>query len=830
MTLRTRAIVVHRALTTVFFGASALYGILNFSAFAYHQFIRPRFVPWLVWSAAFYGGLFMGVYSTTLLSLLDDVRRRSTRRLALTYIVFWGLVAVALLSYPVAVGLGPDNGSLAFAAMALAASLWLAVIDHVACGRAAFPADHPVSKASSDSPVFVAAMATAVYVWMLYAGLAVVRQSVAGRSPGVSWLGAGYSLGLHIIAFTAIGWLFVAAATAARGRRRGHVVEYGLALLILAGWILGVLRGLLLPAVAVTGVISWLLAAGFAIVMTADWSGIALRLAAAGREGGSAIDLFVRPALPVRSVRAILVWLLLLPGVAYAMLSLAEPMDWGFLLQKAGVLAIWFLAWAAMITLARGARQPTVGVAIASSVAILAGYAYMRHLERGATGGAQFTQQAALGRYAALDASFRTLDDTLADRPPTPPAFYEFLQANSNVSPAVPIVPRPIQLASAISRAPDRPDVFLFVYDSLRPDYLSPYNPVVTFTPSLDALAADSLVFRNAFTRYGGTGLAVPSIWSGTLLPHRQYVLPFAPMNTLLTLLEGNAYRIMASLDSIMTQLMPRSPRLVELGADSQRSRDDACRVMAQINRELDQSGTDAPVFAYSLPQNTHISYVLGQPIPTQPVPGFYPPLAARVRQIDGCLGTFIDHLKARGRYDNSVIIVTSDHGDALGEGGRWGHGSAGFPEVLRIPLMMHLPPRLAARFAADVDAVSFSTDIVPTLYRLLDQHLALRGPLVGMPLVYPRGTSPPRERRRGSFLLAGSYGPVYALLQRNGGLLYVVDAMNARDYAFNLAGGAPHATPVPVTLGERVAYQRVIAEQVDQIAAFFGFDAQPSQ
>jgi hypothetical protein len=98
------------------------------------------------------------------------------------------------------------------------------------------------------------------------------------------------------------------------------------------------------------------------------------------------------------------------------------------------------------------------------------------------------------------------------------------------------------------------------------------------------------------------------------------------------------------------------------------------------------------------------------------------------------------------------------------------------------------------------------------------------------MPLVLPPDASPPRERRRGSFLLAGSYGPVCELLQRNGELLYVVDALNARDYASNLAGGASRATPVLVAGGERAASQRVIAEQIDQIAAFFGVDAQASR
>ena len=60
--------------------------------------------------------------------------------------------------------------------------------------------------------------------------------------------------------------------------------------------------------------------------------------------------------------------------------------------------------------------------------------------------------------------------------------------------------------------------------DSLRRDYLSPYNPAVTFTPAIDALARDSLVYRNAFTQYGATGLSVPSLWVGGQILHKQYV------------------------------------------------------------------------------------------------------------------------------------------------------------------------------------------------------------------------------------------------------------------------------------------------------------------
>ena len=86
------------------------------------------------------------------------------------------------------------------------------------------------------------------------------------------------------------------------------------------------------------------------------------------------------------------------------------------------------------------------------------------------------------------------------------------------------------------------PNIFIFLVDSLRRDYLSPYNGRVSFTASIDAFAKESLVFRRAFTQYGATGLSVPSVWIGGLLLHKQYVTPFAPMNAPARLLQHEQY------------------------------------------------------------------------------------------------------------------------------------------------------------------------------------------------------------------------------------------------------------------------------------------------
>src|SRR6202008_1203647 len=89
------------------------------------------------------------------------------------------------------------------------------------------------------------------------------------------------------------------------------------------------------------------------------------------------------------------------------------------------------------------------------------------------------------------------------------------------------------------------PNIFLFVIDSMRPDYLGAYDPRrVNYTPNLDALAQDSVVFRNVYTQYAGTSLSEPAIWSGALLLHTHFPQPFARVNSLETLARADGYQI----------------------------------------------------------------------------------------------------------------------------------------------------------------------------------------------------------------------------------------------------------------------------------------------
>src|SRR5262249_56143979 len=72
---------------------------------------------------------------------------------------------------------------------------------------------------------------------------------------------------------------------------------------------------------------------------------------------------------------------------------------------------------------------------------------------------------------------------------------------------------------------------------------------------------------------------------------------------------------------------------------------------------------------------------------------GYYAPYASRVRRIDACFGHFVKFLKDHGLYETSIVVFTADHGDSLGEQGRWGHAYALVPGIVPIPPIVHLPP-----------------------------------------------------------------------------------------------------------------------------------------
>jgi hypothetical protein len=308
------------------------------------------------------------------------------------------------------------------------------------------------------------------------------------------------------------------------------------------------------------------------------------------------------------------------------------------------------------------------------------------------------------------------------------------------------------------------------------------------------------------------------------MLLHKQYVLPFAPMQSLEKLLDAAGYRRLMSDDHLVVQLFRPSPATTLLDVEIQEMDHTVCSTVTELQATLDATAGDRrPIFAMTRPLQLHVARLLRDPDrPASEYPGFVAKYAAQVAALDRCFGQFVDYLKRTDLYDSSVVILTSDHGESLGEDGRFGHAYNLDPEVVRIPLMIHLPKALGATLAADPARVALSTDITPTLFALAGQQPRDLGELYGSPLFGPAGEPLP-PRRRQSFLLSSSYGPVYAMLRANGRSLYIANAIDGADFAYEMR---PNGRMERLTLTGvmRTVNRRLIRDQIGMIAAEYRF------
>jgi arylsulfatase A-like enzyme len=86
------------------------------------------------------------------------------------------------------------------------------------------------------------------------------------------------------------------------------------------------------------------------------------------------------------------------------------------------------------------------------------------------------------------------------------------------------------------------------------------------------------------------------------------------------------------------------------------------------------------------------------------------------IRAADDDLRELVGQLERRGLMKSTVLVVTADHGEELGEHGRMSHGQTLYQEVLRVPLVIHAPHRFRGglRFGR-----ASLLDLAPTLAEL---------------------------------------------------------------------------------------------------------------
>jgi Sulfatase len=504
--------------------------------------------------------------------------------------------------------------------------------------------------------------------------------------------------------------------------------------------------------------------------------------------------------------------------------SLAEA-DWNNILESTFVLFFWILLVLCAYSIRPGRRKYSVPAILA--IVAAGGFAYW-YLTASAfvwasqVGPDEEDLARALQDYSDRSVSFDLATIALRGGKDTEcNDLCKTIRQNTNI-------PQPEAKSDVLLAGPlvpaqgERPNIFIIVVDSLRQDYVGAYNPRVDFTPNLDELASESIVIPHAYTQYAGTSLSEPAIWSGTVLLHAHYLEPFDRVNSLKRMLKTDGYEMVISYDDVLRQILPEGD-FIALDTNLQWPQEEAGATLHELESILDaRSGDRRPVFFYAQPKNVHGAARNGLPplnAQWKPKPGFDRRISYTTHQVDQEIGDFVAYLKSHNLYDKSIIIFTSDHGDGTGEYGRSGHGIV-FPEIMRVPLIIHLPESMRDEFVYDPDSLAALTDITPTLYYLLGHRPIVKNDLFGRPLLVST-TEELNHYRRNELFLASNNHANYGWLTQNGFFYAVSDSPN-KTFLFDLQHDPQGQHNLAASSQNRSDEQHLV-DYLHKIATFYG-------
>jgi len=271
------------------------------------------------------------------------------------------------------------------------------------------------------------------------------------------------------------------------------------------------------------------------------------------------------------------------------------------------------------------------------------------------------------------------------------------------------------------------PNVVIYLVDTLRADHLGLYGYERDTSPMLDRWAAGAVVFERAYAPSSWTRPSIVSLLSG-LDPIRHGVedrLDVVPEDVRLLSehLQARGYATFAAVTN--PNVLPewgfgRGFEFFEdLDAAGHGARADA--VTDWVVTRLDTLTRRRPFFLYLHLLDPHAPYDPPPPFddryprsPALPADRSIGRYDGEVAFVDAEFGRLLGALARQGLADDTLLIFVSDHGEELMEHGSMGHGYSLFEEVVRVPLVMHLPrgARAGTRVAAPVSLV----DVVPTV------------------------------------------------------------------------------------------------------------------
>src|SRR5436190_14725198 len=277
------------------------------------------------------------------------------------------------------------------------------------------------------------------------------------------------------------------------------------------------------------------------------------------------------------------------------------------------------------------------------------------------------------------------------------------------------------------------PNVVFMTIDTLRPDHLGCYGDKQIGTPNIDTLAADGTRFERAYTAVPVTLPSHTVIFTGTY-PTLSGVHDFAANKlsptqaTLASVLKENGYATAAVIGSAVLD----SRFGLNHGFDFYYDHFDFNRLQESNLDEMERPGNIvADVTLDWLSKNYQKKFFLWMHLydphypyrPPAPYSEEYRdrPYDGEIAFADAQVGRLIEFLKNKGLYQNTLIILSGDHGESLGEHGEKTHGFFIYNATLHVPLIIHLPGDMHARTVQNLVNLA---DIMPTVLAALNIQL----------------------------------------------------------------------------------------------------------
>jgi arylsulfatase A-like enzyme/tetratricopeptide (TPR) repeat protein len=266
--------------------------------------------------------------------------------------------------------------------------------------------------------------------------------------------------------------------------------------------------------------------------------------------------------------------------------------------------------------------------------------------------------------------------------------------------------------------------VILISIDTLRADRLPAWGYELVDTPAIDRLAADGIVFENAYAQVPLTLPSHASLFTGRF-PYEidvrsniGYRLEAEAGSTLPELLAERGYATGGAISAYVLRAETGMGSLFDAYDDSLEVWESA--TLGALQREGDETVRAAlgwldgvaakPFFLFLHLFEPHTPYE-----PVEPFRSLYSdPYDGEIATVDAVVGRFLAELDRRGLYEDSLIVLISDHGEGLGDHGEAEHGVLLYREAIHVPLILKLPGQdlSGRRVTAPVQLV----DVLPTV------------------------------------------------------------------------------------------------------------------